>query len=146
MTDVLADADEQELSPQDELFNAYFDDELGDDERAEFEQRLDEDPEFAEAFEMFVEFMGGLQGMNVEAPVDFVESFEETMRSRSRGKLFGQEAAMTQRFQTEIVAAIMLIIMATTYLFFGAPNDKHIGDMTVNGSKPSLEQPSETKR
>ena len=139
MASVLNDA--EALSAQDELFNAYFDDELSADERTDFDRRLQEDPDFAEEYEHFASFMGGLQNMHFQyAPDDFVTGVQSKIRTRSRGRFFAQEVVFRTRMQYEVVAAIMLIVMATTYLFFGAPNDKYIGDLTVQGSPPTLDQ------
>ena len=123
---------EAELSEQDLLFNAYLDDELSDDERARFAERLEEDPDFARAWESFSSIMGAVHRLPFEfAPPDFVERVQGRIRTRSRGRFFAEEFLFKSRVPYEVVALVMIIVMAAAYLFMGAPPDKQMQDVKL---------------
>ena len=123
---------DEELSEQDMLFNAYLEDDLADDERAEFDRRLADDPDFARAYEQFTDVVGSLGDLPFEfAPPDFVERVQTRIRTRSRGRFFAEEFLFKTRIPYEVVAIVMIIVMAAAYLFMGAPPDKQMQDVDV---------------
>lgn len=132
MENELTFGSEAELSEQDFLFNAYFDDELGDDEREQFAERLRSDPDFARAWKDFSSVMGAVNGLPFEfAPDDFVETVKGRIRTRSRGRFFADELLFRSRVPYEVVALVMIIVMAAAYLFMGAPPDKQMQDVKI---------------
>lgn len=132
MSQDLTFGSEADLSEQDLLFNAYLDDELSADERAEFTQRLESDPDFARAWESFSSVMGAVQGLPFEfAPPDFVQNVQGRIRTRSRGRFFAEELLFKSRVPYEVVALVMIIVMAAAYLFMGAPPDKQMQDVKL---------------
>lgn len=135
MPNELSDLD-LEVSEQDVLFGAYLDDELSADERAAFDARLREDPEFATAWEEFSNFMGAMHSLPFEfAPDDFVGSVKTQIRVRSRDRFFAEDTA---RMQFEVVAVVMVLVMTVTYLFMGVPADAGLHDVNVPDHAPSL--------
>jgi anti-sigma factor RsiW len=131
---------EFELSELDMLFNAYLDGELSDEEREEFDDRLESDPDFAHAWENFASVMGGLRGMPFEfAPDDFVDKVKGRIRTRSAGRFFAEEYLFKTRMPYEVVALVMIIVMAAAYLFMGAPPDKQMQDVNMPEPPPKLE-------
>jgi anti-sigma factor RsiW len=131
---------EVELSELDLLFNAYLDDELSDEEREEFDDRLESDPDFARAWDDFSSVVGGLRGMPFEfAPDDFVDRVQGRIRTRSAGRFFAEEYLFKTRMPYEVVALVMIIVMSAAYLFMGAPPDKQMQDVDVPEPPPKLE-------
>ncbi len=121
-----------ELSENELLFNAYIDDELTAAERDEFAERLDADPDFKRAWEDFSSVVGAVQNLPFEfAPDDFVERVQGRIRTRSRGRFFGEELLFRTRMPYEVVALVMIIVMAAAYLFMGAPPDKQMQDVDI---------------
>lgn len=132
---------EFEMSEQDLLFNAYLDGELNDDERADFKARLADDPMFAEAWEDFSSFMGAVHQLPFEfAPDDFVDNVKSRIRTRSRGRFFAEEYLFATRMPYEVVALVMIIVMAAAYLFMGAPPDRGMQDVKLPDAPPPLIQ------
>lgn len=130
---------DSEVSEQDLLFNAYLDGELSDDEREEFSERLSDDPAFAKAWKDFSSVMGAVRNLPFEfAPDDFVDTVKSRIRTRSRGRFFAEEYLFRTRMPYEVVALVMIIVMASAYLFVGAPPDKHMEDVRVPDAPPSL--------
>jgi anti-sigma factor RsiW len=128
-----------EVSEQDLLFNAYLDNELSDDERRDFRERLHDDPVFARAWEDFSSFMNAVHGLPFEfAPDDFVDRVKSRIRSRSRGRFFAEEYLFSTRMPYEVVALVMIIVMAAAYLFVAAPPDKQMQDVRLPDSSPPL--------
>ena len=139
MTDAtLISIDGDPIDAQDLIFNAYVEDELNADERAEFEARLESDATFAREFRLFESMMNGLGSLApVFAPDDFAERVQDRIRERSAGRFFDPMGRGPRMFY-EVAAAAMLAIMASTYLIATAPKDAHIGDMVVQAEAPVL--------
>lgn len=136
MADIDSDAD---LSEQDLLFNAYLDGELDRSEKEDFARRLETDPEFRKAWQDFERIMGGIRRLPMEfAPDDFVEQVRGRIRTRSNGRFFAENLLFKDRMPYEVVAVVMLIVMAAAYLFFGAPHDSRMQDVKVPEPPPTL--------
>ena len=130
---------ELELSEQDLLFNAYLDGDLSADERAEFDERLDSDPDFAKAWENFSDVMGAVHNLPFEfAPDDFVDRVKGRIRTRSRGRFFAEEYLYRTRMPYEVVCIVMIIVMVAAYLFMGTPPDQGMEDVNLPDAPPSL--------
>lgn len=130
-----------EVSERDLLFNAYLDDELSDEERQDFDSRLAADPSFAEAWEDFASIMDAVHGLPFEfAPDDFVDQVRSRIRTRSRGRFFAEEFLFSTRMPYEVVAMVMIIVMATAYLFMGAAPDRGMEDVQLPDGPPPLLQ------
>ncbi len=122
--------DMMELSEQDALFNAYLDDELSERERDEFNARLRDDPEFKRAYDGFVGVMQVVRALPFEfAPDDFVDKVQGRIRQRSRGRFFAENFLTQARLPYEVVAVVMMIVMAAVYLLMEAPHDAEIVDV-----------------
>ena len=132
-----SDLDEREV-----LFNAYLDGELSDQQEAEFDERLDEDPEFREAYGEFAEVVEGVQHLPYEfAPDDFSNRVRKRIRDRSRGRFFSDNILYEQRTPYEVIAVVMIVIMASAYLFMGIPPDRQI----ESSEEKSLELPPKSE-
>lgn len=132
MTTDLSFESEVELSEQELLFNAYVDDELSPDERSAFKERLESDPEFRRAWEDFSFVIESMHRLPFEfAPDDFVQSVQSRIKSRSRGRFFADEFLFKSRVPYEVVALVMIIVMAAAYLFMEAPPDKQMRDVNI---------------
>lgn len=119
------------------LFNAYLDGELSPDEVREFKERLLREPDFKREWEEFSQVMGGLHALPMEfAPNDFVDKVQSRIRTRSRGAFFAESILFRQRAPYEVVAVVMLIVMASAYLLLGAPHDTQMRDLV---EPPTLE-------
>lgn len=119
--------EEDSLNEQDILFNAWLDDELDDAERQEFQKRLDTDPEFKHAHERFVSVMQVVRKIPFEfAPDDFVDNVQGYIRQRSRGRFFTDNFLTQQRMPYEVVAVVMMLVMAAVYLLMEAPHDTDV--------------------
>lgn len=128
-----------EVSEQDLLFNAYLDDELSDDERRSFDERLADDPSFARQWEDFSSIMAAVHQLPFEfAPDDFVDRVRTRIRTRSRGRFFAEEYLFNTRMPYEVVALVMIIAMASAYLFMGMPPDRQMEDVNLPDAPPSL--------
>ncbi len=124
MTDKNTIEEEDSLSEQDILFNAWLDDELDDDERQAFQHRLDNDSEFKQAHERFVSVMQVVRKIPFEfAPDDFVDNVQGFIRQRSRGRFFADNFLTQQRMPYEVVAVVMMLVMAAVYILMEAPPD-----------------------
>lgn len=132
MTTDLSFESEVELSEQELLFNAFVDDELSTDERAAFMERLESDPEFRSAWDDFSFVIESMQKLPFQfAPDDFVHQVQSRIRTRSRGRFFAEELLFRSRVPYEVVALVMIIVMAAAYLFMEAPPDKQMRDVNV---------------
>lgn len=130
---------DEPLSEREELFNAFFEGELNDDDHAAFEQRLDDDETFRREYEEFFRIMGGLRELPFEfAPDDFVERVQTRIRTRSRGRFFADQYLYKSRVPYEVVCVVMIIVMAAAYFMMGVPADAGMQDVKVN---PSLNVP-----
>ncbi len=138
MSNNLVHIDGSAVSEDDLLINAYLDGDLSDEDALKLEARLEEDPTFAQEFEIFATVIAGLDDLPAEsAPDDFVEKVETRIRERSRGRFFG-ETVYRSNLPFELVAVLMLAIMASTYLALDAPKDKNVQDVVVHGEAPVL--------
>lgn len=119
------DGREDELDDElDLLFNAYFEGELTPQERAEFDARLESEPDFARAYEEFVTIMGGLRSLPFEfAPDDFVERVQSRIRTRSKGRFFAENYLYRSRIPYEVIAIVMIAIMAAAYMMMDPSTD-----------------------
>lgn len=136
MADIDSDAD---LSEQDLLFNAYLDGDLDRGEKEDFARRLETDPEFKKAWQDFERIMGGIRQLPMEfAPDDFVERVRGRIRTRSNGRFFAENMLFKEHMPYEVVAVVMMIVMATAYLFFGAPHDAKMHDVKISEPPPAL--------
>jgi len=121
---------EDECTEQELLFNAYLDGELSEGEVREFKERLLKEPEFKREWDEFAQVMRGLRKLPMEfAPNDFVDRVQSRIRTRSRDKFFADSILYKQRTPYEVVAVVMLIVMASAYLFLGAPHDTQMQDL-----------------
>ena len=122
-------------------FNAYIDDELSAEERRLFEKELAEDEEFARDYEEFSRPIQGLHSFSFEfAPPGFVSRVETRIRTRSQGRFFAENYLFGERMPYEVVAIVMIVLMATMYFFVEVPNDKHMRDDRAGA--PNLRLPS----
>ena len=137
-TDELGELGElDELDERELLFNLRLEGELDEAEVRDFDERLRRDPEFARAWESFREVMGGLAAMPFEfAPPDFVEQVQSRIRTRSRGRFFAEDYLFGSRVPYEVVAIVMIAVMAAAYLLMGAPHDTHLRDVDLQ--RPTL--------
>ena len=124
----LEPAESSDLADREVLFNAYLDGELSEQEEEAFDQRLDEDPDFREAYGDFADVVGQVQNLPYGlAPDDFTDKVQERIRTRSNGRFFGEQLLAQQRTPYEAIAVVMLIVMSSTYIFMGIPPDRGIG-------------------
>lgn len=117
------------------LFNAYFEGELTDPERAEFDSRLEQDDAFRRSYDEFVDIMGGLRSLPFEfAPDDFVDRVTSRIRTRSRGRFFAENYLYGTRVPYEVIAIVMIIVMAGSYMLVEAPRDRDLktADLTID--------------
>ena len=123
---------------RDLLFNAYFEGDLTPDERAEVEGRLESDESFRQEYDAFLAVVGGLRALPFEfAPDDFVEKVQARIRTRSSGKFFGQNLLYnTHRVPYEVIALVMMIVMAAAYMMMESPRDRglHSSDLTLDAA------------
>lgn len=120
------------------LFNAYFEGELTDPERAEFDSRLEQDDAFRRSYDEFVDIMGGLRSLPFEfAPDDFVDRVTSRIRTRSRGRFFAENYLYGTRVPYEVIAIVMIIVMAGSYMLVEAPRDRDLktADLTINAKE-----------
>lgn len=132
-------SEEEEL---DLLFNAYFEGELTPEERADFDAKLEQDPQFAQSYEEFVTIMGGLRNLPFEfAPDDFMERVQSRMRTRSRGRFFADNYLYRSRIPYEVIAIVMIAIMGAAYMMMEPSTDKNLrDDLKVNKPQPTQQQ------
>jgi len=148
MTQASQNQDQQPTSPglldalheeQDLLFNAYFEGDLTAQEREEFEAKLDEDDGFRRDYDEFVGIMSGLRTLPFEfAPDDFVDKVESRIRRRSKGRFFAENYLYTSRVPYEVIALVMMVVMAAAWMMMEAPRDSGLrtADLTIDKSAP----------
>jgi anti-sigma factor RsiW len=128
-----------ELDEREVLFNAYLDGELSEERKTAFDERLENDPEFREAYDEFAEIVGTVRDLPYEfAPDDFTDKVRDRVRRRSRGGFFSDHFLRHQRAPYEVVAVVMFVVMASAYLFFLIPSNRDIESADEN----RLEVPS----
>ncbi len=131
-----------EQEEQDLLFNAYFEGDLTADEREEFERRLETDPDFKHDYDEFVHIMGGLRTLPFEfAPDDFVDKVQSRIRRRSKGRFFTENYLYTTRVPYEVIALVMMVVMAAAYMMMEAPHDSDL-----RGADLTIDQPGEVDK
>ena len=110
------------------LFNAYVDGDLSDEEAADFDRRLDEDPEFRRAYEEFAAFVDQVRSLpRLQAPDGFADRVKERIHTRSAGRFFGPDILRARTTPYELAAAAMILIMSSAYILMGIPADRGIG-------------------
>lgn len=124
-TSSIPESDETpELEERELLFNAYLDGELPEERERQFDRRLDEDPEFREAYGEFAEVVDGLRNLPYEfAPDEFSTKVRDRIRVRSRGGFFAENPLHHQRAPYEAIAVVMILIMSSGYLLMGIPEN-----------------------
>lgn len=138
MSNNLVHIDGGEVSEDELLINAYLEGDLSEDQAEAFEARLEDDEDFAAEFEFFATVVAGVGDLPFEmAPDGFVDEVESRIRERSRGRFFG-ETVYRSSLPFELVAILMMAIMASTYLALDAPKDKRVQDVMVQGEAPVL--------
>lgn len=116
-----------DLEEREVLFNAYLDGELPEDERQAFDDRLDDDPEFRDAYGDFAEVVDEVQNLPYEfAPDGFSDRLKRKMRTRSGDRLFSDNLLYQQRTPYEAIAVVMIVVMASAYFFMGIPPDRRM--------------------
>ena len=126
---------EPEIEELDLFFNAYFEGDLTREEREDFERRLESDEPFRSQYNEFVNIMGGLRALPFEfAPDDFVERVESRIRTRSAGRFFADNYFYRARVPYEVIAIVMIVVMAAAYMMMEVPKDRDLrtGDVTVD--------------
>lgn len=124
---------------QDLLFNAYFEGDLTASEREAFEGQLERDEGFRKNYDEFVHIMTGLRALPFEfAPDDFVDKVESRIRRRSKGRFFAANYLYTSRVPYEVIALVMMVVMASAYMMMEAPRDRGLStaDLTIDKSIP----------
>jgi anti-sigma factor RsiW len=99
-----------------ELFSAYWDDELPKEKAAALEEHLrtcESCKRELEAFEKSVSALGSVHKM--AAPQAFREGVRDRIRRRSRGRFFGPRR-LSQRLPLEILSLVMLGLVLAIYL------------------------------
>lgn len=135
------DDDRDRMSEQDALFNAYFEGDMTADEREAFTAMLDADDALRREYDHFVDIMGGLRNLPLEfAPDTFVADVQTRIRTRSRGRFFAESHIYNlyrSRVPYEVIAIVMILVMAASYLLMEAPRDRDVrnGDVTVDRAK-----------
>lgn len=119
-----------ELTEMEALFSAYLDGELAPQERADFETRLREDPDFQAQYQGFAEIMQGLRAMPFAfAQDDFVPAVQRRIRVRSNGMFFSHKFLTLTRIPYEVIAVVMMLIMAAIYLMMDIGEDVALEDV-----------------
>ena len=124
-----------QLEEHDLMFNAYYEGEMTPEERGAFEERLERDGPFKREYEDFLSVVGGLRGLPFEfAPDDFVERVQSRIRTRSAGRFFAETYLNSNRVPYEVIALVMIIVMAAAYMMMEAPRDRALinGDVTLD--------------
>lgn len=135
------DDERERMSEQDALFNAYFEGDMTPEEREAFTAALDADDALRQDYDYFVDIMGGLRNMPLEfAPDTFVHDVQARIRTRSRGRFFAESHIYNlyrSRVPYEVIAIVMILVMAASYLLMEAPRDRDVrnGDLTVDRAK-----------
>ena len=99
-----------------ELFSAYWDDELPKEKAAELEEHLrtcDTCKKELDAFEKSVSALASVHKM--AAPQAFTEGVRDRIRKRSRGRFFGPRK-LPDRLPLEILSLVMLGLILAIYL------------------------------
>jgi len=99
-----------------ELFSAYWDDELPKEQAAQLEEHLRSCvvcTRELDAFEKSVSALGSVHKM--AAPQTFGEGVRDRIRRRSRGRFFGPRR-LSQRLPLELMSLVMLGLVLAIYL------------------------------
>ncbi|MEM1350336.1 MAG: hypothetical protein AAGI01_17380 [Myxococcota bacterium] len=139
-TPIIEGSHEHPFHEHDLLFNAYFEGDLTQEERAEFESRLERDELFRCDYQAFVGIMGGLRDLPLQfAPDDFVEQVTSRIRRRSRGRFFAEHYLYRNRVPYEVIAVVMMAVMAAAYMMMESPRDTDLrtADVTIDAAPPS---------
>jgi len=139
-TPIIEGSQELPFNEQDLLFNAYFEGDLTQDEREEFESRLEKDEPFRRDYQTFVGIMGGLRDLPLQfAPDDFVDQVTSRIRRRSRGRFFAENYLYRHRVPYEVIAVVMMAVMAAAYMMMESPRDSDLrtADVTIDAKRPS---------
>lgn len=137
-----------ELEEQDVMFNAYYEGDMTEEEREEFQGRLAHDEDFRRDYEDFLSIVGGLRSLPFEfAPDHFVEKVQSRIRTRSAGRFFAENYLATTRVPYEVIALVMIIVMAAAYMMMESPRDAQLttADITLDAPR-QLENPSDSGR
>lgn len=138
MSDTLVHIDGEPVGEKDLLFNAYLDGELSEEDALVFEERMESEPDLAREFELYASIVAGLGEMpRVRAPDDFVDTVAGQIRQRSRGRFFG-ETMYRSSVPLELVAVLMLAIMASTYVALDTHKGHQVEDYVVRADAPVL--------
>jgi hypothetical protein len=137
-----------DINEQDLMFNAYYEGDMTQDEREDFEGRLERDDMFRKDYEDFLSVVGGLRSLPFEfAPDNFVEKVQSRIRTRSAGRFFAENYLTSTHVPYEVIALVMIIVMTSAYMMMEAPRDKALtnADVTIDSPR-QLENSRESGR
>lgn len=133
----MLDIDEQDL-----MFNAYFEGDMTAEERSSFERRLEHDQGFRRDYEEFLKLVAGLRALPFEfAPDDFVEKVQSRIRTRSQGRFFAENYLTSTHVPYEVIALVMLVVMAAAYMMMESPRDASLTNADVTLDAPRHDAP-----
>lgn len=99
-----------------ELFSAYWDDELPKDQAAALEEHLKGCAECTRELDAFEKSVNALHAVHkMAAPQAFTEGVRDRIRKRSRGRFFGPRK-LPDRLPLEILSLVMLGLILAIYL------------------------------
>ncbi len=134
-----------QIEEQDLMFNAYYEGDMTSEERQDFENRLEHDEAFRKDYEDFLSIVGGLRSLPFEfAPDHFVEKVQSRIRTRSAGRFFAENYLTSNRVPYEVIALVMIVVMAAAYMMMEAPRDNAIttADVTLDPSQRQAPNPN----
>ena len=99
-----------------ELFSAYWDDELSADEAGKLEEHLRSCVVCRREYQTFEQALGGLGSLHrMVAPGDFAEGVRRRIRKRSKGRFFSPRK-LAERIPYEIFSLVMLGLILAIYV------------------------------
>ena len=101
-----------------ELFDEYYDEELGEEEHQKVKQHLQQCERCREEYEAYIGSLSLLKGLHSnQAPKDLVDGVTDTIQRKTKGRFFNEPRLLGVRLPYEVFAALLLGLLATIYLF-----------------------------
>jgi anti-sigma factor RsiW len=99
-----------------ELFSAYWDRELGDEEKLALEEHLRSCVVCRREFQSFEQTVNAVGSMHkMVAPADFADGVRTKIRKKSRGRFFNPKK-MAERIPYELFSLLMLGLILAIYV------------------------------
>jgi hypothetical protein len=117
---------EEPPKTDEQRFEAYLNDEMSDEEAAQFEEELANDPELADRFEQYSRPDAEIEAVSDVEPPDLRDKVRRRIRHRSDGKFFGESGLTALMGSAALIAVLLGLVLFLLLGPFGLLNEEQL--------------------